>query len=277
MRNCGLQLLHSLALFGVFLPSLCFLTLRSRLASFFVSTLGCCLAGFGLLLVLFLIFVAAAAPLLTVLICCSGFLLSCHDFREFFVAVHPLALALLFRIGSHGRSLDDLLASLCAVSARPQLSIGQQDSALLIAAEDLLNVDRLLRLDRVQVLVCLIKANVRRHVNLLRHAEYFGLRCCTLSKLVVTPAEKRAILNAAPSNLIDLLFKHAAFVLINHTQGVSHPLVRGRGHLSTSDLAVENYILAGFEADLANPPLDHLRVPFADSWSNLLFEGQKVS
>ena len=142
---------------------------------------------------------------------------------------------------------------------------------MLIAAEDLLNVDSLLRLDRIQVLVCLIKANVRRHVNLFRHAEHFSLRCCTLSKLVVTPAEKRAILNTAFSNLIDLLLKHTALVLINHTQGVSHPLVRGRGHLNTSDLAVENYILAGFETDLANPPLDHLSVPFADARSNLLF------
>lgn len=271
MRNRSLQLLHSLGLFDVFLPSLCFLTLRSRLANFFVSTLGSCLACFGLLLVLVLIFVAAAAPLLTVLICCSGFLLSCHDSGEFFVAVHPLTLALLLRIGGRGRSLDDLLASLCTVSARPQLSIGQQDPALLIAAEDLLNVDSLLRLDRVQVLVCLIKANVRRHVNLFRHAEHFSLRCSALSKLVVTPAEKRAILNTAFSNLINLLLKHTAFVLINHTQGVSHPLVRGRSHLSTSDLAVENHILAGFEADLANPPLDHLVIPLADAWSNLLF------
>ena len=57
-------------------------------------------------------------------------------------------------------ALDLVLAGVLAVAAGPELSVGEKDTALLVAAENLLDEDRLLCFDRVQILVCFIKANV---------------------------------------------------------------------------------------------------------------------
>lgn len=147
-------------------------------------------------------------------------------------------------------ALDLVLAGVLAVAAGPELSVGEQDTALLVAAENLLDEDRLLCFDRVQILVCFIKANVLGQVNFLWHAEKLCFCCGTLSMLVVTPDKERALLNTTLSNFFNLLFKLTALILIIDTQRISHPIIISACNLLTVNLAIKNEILTGCESNL---------------------------
>lgn len=127
----------------LFLPSLGFLAFWCRLASIFVASfarlLDTCLSFSSCLILaslLIFVFIATTAPLLAIFVVCL--LLSGHDAGKFFILQHLLPLT--FLLGGWSRDdLEDLFASIWAISARPELTIAQKYAAVLVTAKELLN------------------------------------------------------------------------------------------------------------------------------------------
>lgn len=83
----------------------------------------------------------------------------------------------------------------------------------------------------------------------LRHTQKLSLGCGALSELIVSPAEKSAVLQTACTNLISLMLELATLIFISDPKGVSHPIILCCDHLRPRNLAVQDNVPAIFEAN----------------------------
>ena len=91
--------------------------------------------------------------------------------------------------------------------------------------------------------------------------------------LVVAPSEESTFLHSSTANLFNFAFKLGAPVLINDAESVSHEVVVHIAKLQSCDATILNDLLALLKANLAQPQLHLLWLPFFYAWPDLFLQG----